>query len=249
MSDGVQLPVATTAPVHRVRGWRLLAVRLAGLVLRVLNATLRFEVDGGEREQLLRTDVPMIMVLWHNRIVVACGMARRFRFKRGIHAMVSASRDGAYLAAFFESVGIHPARGSSSKRGIAATRELLAVLKRGDDIAITPDGPRGPVYSFQEGASMLALVSGAPLVLMVPNFSHAWRVNAWDGLYVPRPFSRVRMRGRYVAPGELPRDRAQCSAWIRNALMELTVDLPPPPRAVRSAAKAAELEAGSDVGV
>jgi hypothetical protein len=215
-----------------------MAVRLLGLLVRVWNATLRFRIDPVELKAALRSERPVLLVLWHNRILTACGMERRYRYVRPIHGMVSASKDGAYLAAFFDSVGIRPVRGSSSRRGIAAARELLAVLRAGGDVAITPDGPRGPMYALHEGAAMLAMVSGAPLLIMMPNFEKAWRVNAWDGFYLPRPFSRVRMRSRLIEPGELPRDREACGTFLRNAMLELTDDLPAPPRARQAAPQA-----------
>lgn len=224
--------------VKRVRGFKLLAVRLLALFVRAWNATLRFSYGPGDKEAATYCERPLIMVVWHNRILVTSEIKRRCRRGRESHAMVSASRDGAYLSAFFEAVNIHPVRGSSSKRGLAAAREMLAVLKQERDVAITPDGPRGPIYTFHEGATMLALIARAPLLLLAPSFSSAWRVNAWDGFYIPKPFSRLHLRARPVQPEELPRDRDACSRWIRNAMMELTTDLPAPSRARASEANA-----------
>jgi hypothetical protein len=223
--------------VKRLGGLKLLGIHLLALLLRTWMRTLRFRYGPGDREAAHNTGQPLVIVLWHNRILVTSEIKRRCRMGRPTHGMVSASRDGAYLAAFFEAVGIRTVRGSSSKRGLAAAREALAVLQSGAEIALTPDGPRGPLYAFHEGASMLAQLARTRLLLLSPNFTSAWRVNAWDGLYIPKPFSRVEIRARIVEPEELPRGRTECGEWVRNALLAMTVDLPAPPRARQQASQ------------
>ena len=79
-------------------------------------------------------------------------------------AMVSASKDGGFLASILECFGVQPVRGSSSRRGPQALLELTGWAERGYDLAITPDGPRGPRYVVQEGIIALAQVTGLPIV-------------------------------------------------------------------------------------
>src|SRR5213075_2734928 len=82
----------------------------------------------------------------------------------GMAALVSASKDGALLSGILEAFGVQPVRGSSSRRGAQALVELTSWAERGYDLAITPDGPRGPRYQVQPGAIALAQLTGRPLV-------------------------------------------------------------------------------------
>lgn len=95
------------------------------------------------------------------------------------------------MAALFRMLGVGGARGSSNRRGMAASREILKVLKTGYDTGLTPDGSRGPIYQAKEGIAMLARQSNAPLVFVSPKYHSAWRLKSWDRYFIPKPFSRV----------------------------------------------------------
>jgi hypothetical protein len=136
---------------------------------------------------------------------------------------VSASKDGAWLAAFFKLVGIEAVRGSSSHRGVAALRELIAAVQAGMDVAITPDGPRGPRYTVKQGPVLVARRAGAPLLLASCKFHSAWRLKSWDGFYLPKPFSKITLRCIQLPCVEsLEGDAATI---IQDALMAITEDI------------------------
>jgi lysophospholipid acyltransferase (LPLAT)-like uncharacterized protein len=107
--------------------------------------------------------------------------------------MVSASKDGGFLAAILECFRVEPVRGSSSRRGRQALLELTTCAKRGYDLAITPDGPRGPRYQVQDGVMSLAQVTGLPVVPF--SFRAQWKIQAksWDRFQIPLPFSRCEL--------------------------------------------------------
>lgn len=178
---------------------------LAALV-RLWGRTLRFEITPEERRTFVRTDVPVALLIWHNRLFLAPEIFRRYRGGRPLYALVSASRDGAWLAAFFSLVGMRAVRGSSSRRGREAASGLVEVLRAGNDIGVTPDGPRGPCYDFKPGALVVAHATGTAVLLIGGEFAKAWRLPSWDGFYVPAPFSRVRMRCE-AAPADAVADR------------------------------------------
>ena len=104
-------------------------------------------------------------------------------------AMVSASRDGGLLARILELFGVEPVRGSSSRRGPQALRELIAWGERGYDLAITPDGPRGPRYHVQEGVISTAQLTGLIIVPVAYHLNWKYRLKSWDGFQVPLPFA------------------------------------------------------------
>ncbi len=138
----------------------------------------------------------MIYATWHNRLalcLIAYEHAHRSDPDRRLAAMVSASRDGAFLSGILECFGVQPVRGSSSRRGPQALLELTTWAERGYDLAITPDGPRGPCYVVQDGVMSLAQITGLPIVPF--SFSLKWkiRVKSWDRFQIPLPFSRCDM--------------------------------------------------------
>ena len=137
---------------------------------------------------------PRIFVSWHNRSLLAPVMAKRFFDPGNVACLVSPSRNAAWEVAFYEAVGFRIVRGSSSRRGIAAARELIRELRSGRDIAITPDGPSGPLHDIKRGALIVARQSGAAVAFIIPNARHAVRLPTWDRHLVPLPFSRVDVR-------------------------------------------------------
>jgi len=134
---------------------------------------------------------PVVWVFWHNRLLVIPILYARFCQKRPNAVLISRSRDGGILAGCIERFGGNPVRGSNSRGGAAALRELQRMVEEGRDAYITPDGPKGPRYSMSAGAVWLAHNSGAPIMTMSMEVSSCWRLGRWDGFIIPKPFARV----------------------------------------------------------
>ena len=182
--------------INEVRGWRWLALWLLALLVRAWGRTLRFEFDQKTAQELAGVPEPTAVVLWHNRLFLTPEIFRRYRSRRRIYGLVSASKDGAWLAAFYRLIGIQPVRGSSSNFGREAARQLIEVMREGHDIGITPDGPRGPIYTVEPGVAgwsraAITAPDDAPRcgIQPVPG-----RLKSWDRFYIPRPFSRITLR-------------------------------------------------------
>ena len=172
---------------------RLLAI-LGSKILRLLFLTLRldFQDRTGFTKNILRS--PVIMCFWHNRILgITLAFIRQYpaKTRKGVHVLTSASRDGEILAQLVGEFGMAAVRGSSSRRGSRALRELVGLAGSGCDIAITPDGPRGPRYSFGPGAISLAQLTTASIAPVHARFSSCLRIKTWDGFIIPLPFSKV----------------------------------------------------------
>lgn len=168
--------------------------------MRLWGRTLRFSFRSEkERELLEEQAVPMLILLWHNRLFLASEIYRRHRPGRRVFGMVSASRDGAWLTAFFRMLGIDAVRGSRHFRGTEALRGMIGKLKEGHDVAVTPDGSRGPCYEMKPGALLLARASKLPILLISSKFNRAWRLKSWDRFYLPLPFSEVEIRCEKLA--------------------------------------------------
>ena len=133
-------------------------------------------------------------MFWHNRTLLIPPVWNRFfaqhRLKKGM-ALTSTSRDGELIAQFIDRFGIGPVRGSTTRRGAASVRELAGYLRRGHDVAITPDGSRGPVYEIKPGLVLLAQLTGKPVLPISFEYTRAWRLRSWDRFFIPKPFSTV----------------------------------------------------------
>ena len=104
--------------------------------------------------------------------------------------MVSQSRDGEMISRTIKQFGFEAVRGSSSSGGSSALLALIKKLSEGADVAISPDGPRGPRYNLQMGVIHLAQKSGHPIVPVATSASKSLRLKSWDGFMIPLPFSR-----------------------------------------------------------
>lgn len=191
------------AAVNQVGLSKRLALLPAGWVYRAWARTLRLRFDAEIAAALRRDSQGALLVTWHNRAFLTAHLHNILRPPdKKLFGLVSASRDGAWLSALFDRFGISVIRGSSSRRGAPALREILRVLRAGHDIGITLDGPRGPAYIAKEGIGLLARHSGAPVVHVVPCHPSAWRLRSWDRFFIPKPFSRVDVRLHRETPDE-----------------------------------------------
>ncbi|MCB1233061.1 MAG: lysophospholipid acyltransferase family protein [Verrucomicrobiae bacterium] len=176
-------------PLSRKAIWQ---GRAAAFLIRLLGLTLRFRVE--DRSGLLESDPdhPLIWAFWHNRIMVLPVIYRRYFPSRSGAVLTSPSRDGAVIAATMRCFGAASVRGSSSKRGAAAMLEMEEWVRQGFDLAVTPDGPRGPRYRLAPGLVKVAQRTGAWVFPIRVEYSSAWVFEkAWDRFRIPKPFSRV----------------------------------------------------------
>lgn len=189
------MPGTLEEPEFRLAGIRLTSRTVAGLIegtIRLVGKTLRVEVI--DRAGFFRGDHAgeYIFAFWHNRLFV---MPLAFRMwcghRKGAVGLASASRDGTLLSHILERIGIRTVRGSSSRRGSAATLALIKEMREGYDAMITPDGPRGPRYRLNPGVIFLAAKTGQPILFLQVEFSRCVRLRTWDRFIIPLPFSRV----------------------------------------------------------
>ncbi len=221
---------AIVVPQHPKWHQRLAAL-LIYVFLRLISITLRYRWT--DRAGLAAGELrcPAIYCIWHNRL--AMSMASYFRYIKkhnqssGLAALASASRDGGMLIAVLDRFGVQPVRGSTSRRGPQALRELTTWARRNYDLAITPDGPRGPRYVAQEGVIALAQLTGRPIVPVTFNLSWKISVKSWDRFQIPLPFSRCEMI--FENPIRIPRETSEPAReayrlQLEQALNNISVD-------------------------
>ena len=164
-------------------------------VVRLLGATLRLTVQGTELlVPAWRERRPLIYAVWHGRILMVPWLNAHLRRRvqaRPIRALASRSRDGEMVARFASHFGIDAVRGSSSRGGTDAMRALVGALRGDADVAVVPDGPRGPRERVQMGVVAVAALTGAPVVPFAFSARPAIRLQTWDAFLIPAPFARA----------------------------------------------------------
>jgi lysophospholipid acyltransferase (LPLAT)-like uncharacterized protein len=231
-SNGVVVP-------HKPKWHQRLGAFIVFAALRAVLATVRYRLGNhseyfGPQTKSDARDFPtrqVIYCLWHNRLASCIQAYDRFGRPRSpaasIAALVSASKDGALLAAILECFKLQPVRGSSSRRGSQALLELTSWAKQGYDLAITPDGPRGPCYQLQDGILALAQITGLPVLPVSFNLNWKIRLGSWDRFQIPLPFARCEVFVGDVI--RVPRDvtdgqRAELRQELERRLKEITRD-------------------------
>ncbi len=164
---------------------------LVALLIRAIGATLRWRADDRAGVLDLPADRPLIWVFWHNRVFGMPLVYRKFLKRRKGSVLTSPSGDGEIIARVMAKFGVGSVRGSSNKRPAAALREMVALLKGGGDLAVTPDGPRGPVYELQGGLVKVAQLTGVPVLPIRLRYSRAITLKTWDRFQIPLPFARA----------------------------------------------------------
>lgn len=128
-----------------------------------------------------------IGAFWHGRML----MLPLIYPGKMLHILISSHRDGEIIANVMKRFGFGLVRGSSSKGGMAALREMIALLAAGSDLGVTPDGPKGPAEEVKAGVAQVGRLSGKAIIPIAFASSRRLRFTSWDRFYLPLPFSRL----------------------------------------------------------
>ncbi|MQA88815.1 MAG: DUF374 domain-containing protein [Gemmatimonas sp.] len=174
-------------PLQRADLKVALIAGMGGAAMTGLLRTVRTElIRGADVESAyMPPGKPAIYVLWHGRLLPC---AFHFRAHK-LATLISRNRDGDYVTRMIERWGYKVIRGSSSRGGAAALKTITQVLEAGTPVALTPDGPRGPMQRMKEGPLHAARLTGAPLVPAAAGAVHAAYFGRWDRFLVPTPFT------------------------------------------------------------
>lgn len=164
-----------------------LAPWLGAKLIRLIALTQRAEVCGEEAVQACwQRGEPVILATWHDQLLMMVTVYRG----PGAKILISRSRDGELIARTVAYFGQGSVRGSSSRGGREAYRELLKLTAEEVDLAVTPDGPKGPRHQIKDGVLQLARQSGRPVVPLAYVCSRGHRFRSWDHFLLPYPFAR-----------------------------------------------------------
>ena len=138
-------------------------------------------------DELMEKSQPFIICAWHHDIYFSSWLLKDFE----LTALISSSKDGEYINQILSGFGFGSVRGSSTRGGIGAMKQLVRCLKDGNAVAITPDGPQGPIHKVQEGIVALAKITGVPIIPWRYEASSCWKLNSWDSHKIPKPFTKI----------------------------------------------------------
>jgi hypothetical protein len=143
--------------------------------------TLKYEIIGEKQPHQ-----NIIYVFWHRNILPLLINRRN----EGVVVIISSSKDGDFIAEPAKLFGYKTVRGSSTRGGSNALKEMIK-LSKNHSFALTPDGPKGPAQKLKEGALQLAYLTKLPIVAVRVKVSNAWIFNSWDRFIFPKPFSKI----------------------------------------------------------
>lgn len=169
--------------------WKLsLIVALGYFVIRALASTWRLRITNDEAYRTLRANgQPFIFAFWHGQLLPLLYVHR----DQSVAVLVSSHRDGEIVARVAERLGMRTIRGSSTRGAARALLSVVRELEAAREVAVTPDGPRGPAKKFASGALVAAQRVGAPIIAIGVSARSAWRLKSWDRFMIPKPFTRV----------------------------------------------------------
>ncbi len=168
-----------------------LAPVLAEGIIRMLHRTHRsITLDEGHAAGLWAAGHNVIIAFWHDQLL----MMPKGYLGPGARILISASRDGELIARTMHRFGFGTVRGSSTRGGSAALREMLMMAREPVDLVITPDGPKGPRHQIKEGVAALARLTGRPVVPLAFAASRGHRFASWDRFLLPYPGARTVFR-------------------------------------------------------
>jgi lysophospholipid acyltransferase (LPLAT)-like uncharacterized protein len=216
-----------------------LAPWILGPLLALLRRSLRVEYvgDADLRARWARGE-RAVLAFWHNRLLVLPVIGA----DAPMCIMVSQHRDGELATHLLGTWGVTTVRGSASRGAVGGFLRLVDAFRRGNNMAVLPDGPRGPRYVVKPGVIHLAKAVDAPIYPLAYATARAWRLKSWDRLIVPKPFSRIRIavgQPLPVPPDAGPDQLAALRAELEERLVALSqsveaevgmVDVPARPR-------------------
>lgn len=175
-------------PANRLTGLQHVATLLGPGFLRALYATWRVrEINTAGWQGLRAGRRPFIFALWHGQLLPLLVQHR----SEGVKVLISEHRDGEMIARIAARLGLPSIRGSTTRGAARALLAMCDALASGGEVAVTPDGPRGPARHFASGAIVAAHRAEAPIVAVGVSASRAWRLKSWDAFMIPKPFARV----------------------------------------------------------
>jgi len=155
--------------------------KIGACLLRLLHGTIRYRIVNAPK-----AGYRCVFMFWHRNQLI---MAMQHMFTDGV-VLVSSSQDGELIAGPLEELGYTTVRGSSTRNGSQALRELIRLAEK-HQIGITPDGPLGPAKTIHPGILHIAYMANVPIIPVAVACGREWVFNSWDRFRFPQPFAHI----------------------------------------------------------
>ena len=162
-----------------------------------------------------------VCVTWHGELFMSTQAYRKVHKKHPASAIISSHYDGALIAGTLAFLNIRPLRGSSRKGAKRVLLQAFKSIKSGEEVLITPDGPKGPRYTMSDGAIGIALKSKLPIFVMNYTASSYWQLNSWDKFVIPKPFSTVEFYMQSISLEGM--ELAEAKVYLSHKMLENTI--------------------------
>jgi hypothetical protein len=196
-------------------------------LMKLIGYSCRVNIVEGKEifDKIVEEKKPVAYCFWHNRIFYLSYFLYRYSHRKGlkITALISQSKDGEIISRVVKAFGGRSARGSTTRGGIGAVKTLLRCVRDGYALAITPDGPRGPVYKFQSGAIFVSSFAQVPIVPITCTFEKAWVFKSWDKFMIPKPFSKINVyveKPLWIEKEIKPEAAEKCQKNLENIMLK-----------------------------
>jgi len=195
------------------------------LLIQALVMSLRMTVEGEEKLNNIHSKGgKVIYSLWHGQLLIFASALRN----KNVHPVISEHRDGEMIAQVTRRLGYSPIRGSSTRGGVKVLLKILTKLGDRYNLAITPDGPRGPRWKVQQGVIFLAQKTGLPIIPSVNGTDRFWELKSWDRFRIPKPFSRGLMLygdPMFISPEQGREEHIELMNVLEEKMVALSIEL------------------------
>jgi len=166
-------------------------------------------------------DEQHVCVCWHGELFMSPQAYRKIHKKHPASAIISSHFDGSLIASTLNMLHIRPLRGSSKKGARKVLLQAFKSIKSGEEVLITPDGPRGPRHTMSDGAIGIALKSKLPIFVMNYKAKKYWQLKSWDRFVIPKPFTKVDFYIQSISLEGLEFDDAK--KYLLDKMLENTI--------------------------
>ncbi len=166
-------------------------------------------------------DEQHVCVCWHGELFMSPQAYRTIHKKHPASAIISSHFDGSLIAGTLKLLGIRPLRGSSRKGAHQVLLQAFKSNKKGEEVLITPDGPKGPRHHMSDGVIGIALKSKLPIFIMNFKAESFWQLNSWDKFVIPKPFTKVDLYIQSISLEGMELDVAR--EYLSDKMLEHTI--------------------------
>lgn len=162
-----------------------------------------------------------VCVTWHGELFMSPQAYRQLHKKSPASAIISSHFDGGLIAGTLAFLQIRPLRGSSRKGARQVLLQAFKSIKSGEEVLITPDGPKGPRHTISDGAVGIALKSKLPIFVMNFTAQNYWQFSSWDKFVIPKPFTQVDFYIQSLSLEGMEHEEAK--AYLLSKMLENTI--------------------------